>query len=88
MEYQFAVNNDTTEFHVKELQPHMAYTFYMVAYSPEGASRTSQSITVETVEDGEWKKKRIFNTLSNSSLVNLTIQTRHFYIHRCMNNIL
>ncbi|XP_060715450.1 immunoglobulin superfamily DCC subclass member 4 isoform X3 [Tachysurus vachellii] len=53
MEYQFAVNNDTTEFHVKELQPHTAYTFYMVAYSPEGASRPSQSITVETVEDAE-----------------------------------
>ncbi|XP_053085392.1 immunoglobulin superfamily DCC subclass member 4 isoform X5 [Pangasianodon hypophthalmus] len=53
MEYQFAVNNDTTEFHVKELQPHTAYTFYMVAYSPMGASRPSQSITVETVEDEE-----------------------------------
>lgn len=54
MEYQFAVNNDTTEYHVKELQPHTAYTFYMVAYSPMGASRPSQSITIETVEDGEW----------------------------------
>ncbi|KAF4090904.1 hypothetical protein AMELA_G00030990 [Ameiurus melas] len=53
MEYQFAVNNDTTEFHLKELQPHTAYTFYMVAYSPMGASRPSQSITVETVEDEE-----------------------------------
>ncbi|TTK32052.1 Immunoglobulin superfamily DCC subclass member 4 [Bagarius yarrelli] len=53
MEYQFAVNNDTTEFHVKELQPHTAYTFYMVAYSPMGASRPSQSITVETVEDAD-----------------------------------
>ncbi|XP_046696890.1 immunoglobulin superfamily DCC subclass member 4 isoform X6 [Silurus meridionalis] len=51
MEYQFAVNNDTTEFHVKELQPHTAYTFYMVAYSPMGASFPSQSITVEMVED-------------------------------------
>lgn len=53
MEYQFAVNNDTTEFQVKELQPHTAYTFYMVAYSPMGASRPSQSISVETVDDGE-----------------------------------
>ncbi|XP_053348207.1 immunoglobulin superfamily DCC subclass member 4 isoform X2 [Clarias gariepinus] len=53
MEYQFAVNNDTTEYHVKELQPHTAYTFYMVAYSPMGASRPSQSITIETVEDEE-----------------------------------
>lgn len=60
MEYQFAVNNDTTEFHVKELQPHTAYTFYMVAYSPMGASRPSQSITVETVEDGESQRDQIF----------------------------
>ncbi|XP_062845876.1 immunoglobulin superfamily DCC subclass member 4 isoform X2 [Trichomycterus rosablanca] len=51
IEYQFAVNNDTTEFHVKELQPHTAYNFYMVAYSPMGASHPSQSVTVEMLED-------------------------------------
>ncbi|KAG5848798.1 hypothetical protein ANANG_G00103250 [Anguilla anguilla] len=51
MEYQFAVNNDTTEFHVKELQPHTAYTFYVVAYSPMGASRPSLPVTVEMLED-------------------------------------
>uniref|UniRef100_A0A672MYH4 Immunoglobulin superfamily DCC subclass member 4 n=1 Tax=Sinocyclocheilus grahami TaxID=75366 RepID=A0A672MYH4_SINGR len=51
MEYQFAVNNDTTELHVKELLPHTAYTFYVVAYSPMGASRPSQPVTVETLED-------------------------------------
>ncbi|XP_066510450.1 immunoglobulin superfamily DCC subclass member 4-like [Hoplias malabaricus] len=51
MEYQFAVNNDTTEFHVKELQPHTVYTFYMVAYSPMGASHPSQPVTVEMLED-------------------------------------
>ncbi|XP_036399807.1 LOW QUALITY PROTEIN: immunoglobulin superfamily DCC subclass member 4 [Megalops cyprinoides] len=51
MEYQFAVNNDTTEYHVKELQPHTAYTFYVVAYSPMGASRPSQPVTVEMLED-------------------------------------
>ncbi|XP_030622789.1 immunoglobulin superfamily DCC subclass member 4 [Chanos chanos] len=51
MEYQFAVNNDTTEYHVKELQPHTAYTFYVVAYSPMGASRPSLPVTVEMLED-------------------------------------
>ncbi|XP_051756905.1 immunoglobulin superfamily DCC subclass member 4 isoform X2 [Ctenopharyngodon idella] len=51
MEYQFAVNNDTTELHVKELLPHTAYTFYVVAYSPIGASRPSQPVTVEMLED-------------------------------------
>ncbi|KAJ8247959.1 hypothetical protein GJAV_G00252580 [Gymnothorax javanicus] len=51
MEYQFAVNNDTTEFLVKELQPHTTYTFYVVAYSPMGASRPSLPVTVEMLED-------------------------------------
>ncbi|XP_038847689.1 immunoglobulin superfamily DCC subclass member 4 isoform X2 [Salvelinus namaycush] len=51
MEYQFAVNNDTTEYHVKELLPHTAYTFYVVAYSPMGASRPSLPVTVEMLED-------------------------------------
>uniref|UniRef100_A0A8C2KVA8 Immunoglobulin superfamily, DCC subclass, member 4 n=1 Tax=Cyprinus carpio TaxID=7962 RepID=A0A8C2KVA8_CYPCA len=51
MEYQFAVNNDTTELHVKELLPHTAYTFYVVAYSLMGASRPSLPVTVEMLED-------------------------------------
>ncbi|XP_071236867.1 immunoglobulin superfamily DCC subclass member 4-like [Salvelinus alpinus] len=51
MEYQFAVNNDTTEYHVKELLPHTAYTFYVVAYSPMGASRPSRPVAVEMLED-------------------------------------
>ncbi|XP_072134260.1 immunoglobulin superfamily DCC subclass member 4 [Mobula birostris] len=51
VEYQFAVNNDTTELQVKDLQPDTNYTFYVVAYSQLGASRTSHSIVVETMED-------------------------------------
>ncbi|KAM6981411.1 immunoglobulin superfamily DCC subclass member 4 [Aplochiton taeniatus] len=50
-EYQFAMNNDTTEYHVRELQPHTAYTFYVVAYSPMGASPHSMPVTVEMLED-------------------------------------
>ena len=53
MEYQFAMNNDTTEYLVKELLPHTAYTFFVVAYSPMGASRPSLPVTVEMLEDGE-----------------------------------
>lgn len=53
VEYQFAMNNDTTEYHVKELLPHTAYTFFVVAYSPMGASRPSLPVTVEMLEDGE-----------------------------------
>ncbi|MEE6522322.1 hypothetical protein FKM82_020812 [Ascaphus truei] len=51
MEYQFAVNNDTTELHVRDLEPGTSYTFYVVAYSQLGASRTSQPVMVQTWED-------------------------------------
>ncbi|XP_078386083.1 immunoglobulin superfamily DCC subclass member 4 [Cetorhinus maximus] len=51
VEYQFAVNNDTTELQVKDLQPNTNYTFYVVAYSQLGASRTSHSVIVQTMED-------------------------------------
>lgn len=53
MEYQYAMNNDTTEYHFKELLPHTAYTFFVVAYSLMGASRPSLPVTVEMLEDGE-----------------------------------
>lgn len=53
VEYQFAMNNDTTEYLIKELAPHTAYTFFVVAYSPMGASRPSVPVTVEMMEDGE-----------------------------------
>ncbi|XP_032621917.1 immunoglobulin superfamily DCC subclass member 4 [Chelonoidis abingdonii] len=51
VEYQFAVNNDTTELQVKDLEPNTNYVLYMVAYSQLGASRTSSSIIVRTLED-------------------------------------
>ncbi|KAM4744305.1 immunoglobulin superfamily DCC subclass member 4 isoform 2-T2 [Anableps anableps] len=47
----FAVSNDTTEYLVKELLPHTAYTFFVVAYSPMGASPPSLPVTVEMLED-------------------------------------
>ncbi|KAJ7311161.1 hypothetical protein JRQ81_006766 [Phrynocephalus forsythii] len=52
VEYQFAVNNDTTEFQVKDLEPNTNYVFYVVAYSQLGASGTSPSINIQTLEDG------------------------------------
>ncbi|XP_060611593.2 immunoglobulin superfamily DCC subclass member 4 [Anolis sagrei] len=51
VEYQFAVNNDTTEFQVRDLDPASSYLFYVVAYSQLGASRTSTPINVQTLED-------------------------------------
>ncbi|KAM9817379.1 immunoglobulin superfamily DCC subclass member 4 [Neosynchiropus ocellatus] len=51
VEYQFAMNNDTTDFHVKDLLPHTAYTFFVVAYSLMGASRPSHPVTIDMLED-------------------------------------
>ncbi|KAM9410495.1 immunoglobulin superfamily DCC subclass member 4 [Pholidichthys leucotaenia] len=50
-EYQFAMNNDTTEYLFKDLLPHTTYTFFVVAYSLLGASRPSLPVTVEMLED-------------------------------------
>lgn len=52
-EYEFAMNNDTTEYLFRELLPHTTYTLFVVAYSPMGASSPSLPITVEMLEDGE-----------------------------------
>lgn len=52
VEYQFAVNNDTTELQVQDLEPNTDYEFYVVAYSQLGASRTSTPALVHTPDDG------------------------------------
>lgn len=52
VEYQFAVNNDTTELQVRDLEPDTDYEFYVVAYSQLGASRTSTPALVHTLDDG------------------------------------
>ncbi|XP_019063697.1 immunoglobulin superfamily DCC subclass member 4-like, partial [Fukomys damarensis] len=51
VEYQFAVNNDTTELQVRDLEPNTDYEFYVVAYSQLGASRTSTLALVHTPDD-------------------------------------
>ncbi|XP_077174421.1 immunoglobulin superfamily DCC subclass member 4 isoform X2 [Paroedura picta] len=51
VEFQFAVNNDTTEYQVKDLEPDTNYVFYVVAYSQLGGSRKSAPIIVRTLED-------------------------------------
>lgn len=56
MEYQFAVNNDTTELQVRDLEPNTDYEFYVVAYSQLGASRTSTPALVHTLDDGRASK--------------------------------
>ncbi|PNI74343.1 IGDCC4 isoform 2 [Pan troglodytes] len=53
VEYQFAVNNDTTELQVRDLEPNTDYEFYVVAYSHLGASRTSTPALVHTLDDDQ-----------------------------------
>jgi hypothetical protein len=53
VEYQFALNNDTTELQVRDLEPNTDYEFYVVAYSQLGASRTSTPALVHTLDDGK-----------------------------------
>ncbi|XP_077119425.1 immunoglobulin superfamily DCC subclass member 4 [Ranitomeya variabilis] len=50
-EYQFAVNSNTTDFTVRYLEPGTGYTFYVVAYSQQGASRASEPMAVQTLDD-------------------------------------
>lgn len=54
VEYQFVMNNETTEYLAKELLPHTAYVFFVMAYSHGGSSGPSENVTVEMLEDGEW----------------------------------
>ncbi|XP_036294321.1 immunoglobulin superfamily DCC subclass member 4 isoform X3 [Pipistrellus kuhlii] len=51
VEFQFAVNNDTTELQVRDLEPNTDYEFYVVAYSQRGASRTSAPALVHMPDD-------------------------------------
>ncbi|XP_032825923.2 immunoglobulin superfamily DCC subclass member 4-like [Petromyzon marinus] len=49
-EYQEAVNNDTTQYLIEDLEPNTNYTFYVVAYSQRGASSSSGYLAVHTLE--------------------------------------
>ncbi|OCT89824.1 immunoglobulin superfamily DCC subclass member 4 isoform X2 [Xenopus laevis] len=51
VEYQFAVNNDTTELYIRDLEPGTKYTFYVVAYSQQGASSASQPVVIKTLDE-------------------------------------
>ncbi|KAK2920223.1 protogenin A [Channa argus] len=50
-EYQVVIGNDTTRYIIDDLEPACNYTFYVVAYMPMGASRMSDHVFQETLED-------------------------------------
>ncbi|XP_063052407.1 protogenin B-like [Engraulis encrasicolus] len=50
-EYQAVIGNDTTSYIVDGLEAACNYSFYVVAYMPLGASRSSSPLTQVTLED-------------------------------------
>ncbi|XP_008335173.1 protogenin A isoform X2 [Cynoglossus semilaevis] len=50
-EYQIVIGNDTTRYIIDDLEPAHNYTFYVVAYMPMGASRMSDHVFQQTLED-------------------------------------
>ncbi|XP_056134770.1 protogenin A-like [Lampris incognitus] len=50
-EYQVVIGNDTTRYIIDDLEPARNYTFYIVAYMPMGASRMSDHVFQQTLED-------------------------------------
>ena len=47
-----AVTKDT-EYELKELEPFVNYSIYVSVFSSAGAGQTSETIVVQTQEDGE-----------------------------------
>ncbi|XP_061102977.1 protogenin A-like [Conger conger] len=50
-EYQVVIGNDTMRYIIDDLEPAHNYTFYIVAYMPMGASRMSDHVIQNTLED-------------------------------------
>ncbi|XP_048828742.1 protogenin A-like [Brienomyrus brachyistius] len=50
-EYQVVIGNDTTRYIIDDLEAAYNYTFYIVAYMPNGASRMSDHVVQCTLED-------------------------------------
>lgn len=60
LEYQEAVSKSTFQHLVSDLEPSTAYSFYIKAYTPRGASSASASTLASTLGEGEarvWSTK-------------------------------
>lgn len=57
LEYQEAVSKGTSQHLVSELEPSTAYSFYVKAYTPRGASSASAPALASTLGEGEaWSR--------------------------------
>lgn len=62
LEYQEAVSKSTFQHLVSDLEPSTAYSFYIKAYTPRGASSASAPTLASTLGEGEarvWTKPQI-----------------------------
>ena len=60
LEYQEAVSKSTFQHLVSDLEPSTAYSFYIKAYTPRGASSASAPTLASTLGEGEvwvWSTK-------------------------------
>lgn len=53
LEYQEAVSKSTFQHLVGDLEPSTAYSFYVKAYTPRGASSASAPVLTSTLGEGE-----------------------------------
>lgn len=53
LEYQEAVSKNTFQHLVSDLEPSTAYSFYIKAYTPRGASSASAPTLASTLGEGE-----------------------------------
>ncbi|XP_053741667.1 protogenin B-like [Synchiropus splendidus] len=73
-EYQVVIGNDTTSYIIDDLEPARNYSFYIVAYMPMGASRMSDQVSQQTLEDVPLRTPELSLTSSSSTDIQATWQ--------------
>lgn len=62
LEYQEAVSKSTFQHLVSDLEPSTAYSFYIKAYTPRGASSASAPTLASTLGEGETRVDQTADT--------------------------
>ncbi|KAM9807749.1 protogenin B-like [Neosynchiropus ocellatus] len=73
-EYQVVIGNDTTSYIIDDLESARNYSFYIVAYMPMGASRMSDQVSQQTLEDVPLRTPELSLTSSSSTDIQATWQ--------------
>lgn len=77
LEYQEAVSKSTFQHLVSDLEPSTAYSFYIKAYTPRGASSASVPTLASTLGEGEaW----MWST--NPQALRVSEQNHHAHLFR------